>query len=457
MRRSRFTEGSRFGLVLAALFLGTISTTAWSDVIVLRGGGEIQGKVVVDPKTPQTVQVLLLKGRKPLTFQKAQILEVIRKPSALDEYLVKKAQLSATAQAEYELGLWCDANRLSDLAKVHYEAALGHDESFEPAHKKLGHIPHEGHWLSPDEIRQGQGLVKDHGQWITEEKKAKRDESAQAAASQATWLRRIKMLRFAVLSGPEDRRREAESELMHIQEPEAVGPLVKALGKDPTPLRVLMVQVLGQIPGKESSRALVNALLADTEDDVRIAVVERLRDRDEPEIVRQLVQALRSRDIRVLNRSAWALGQLGAVMAVPRLSGSLWSTEERLILIPPEGEVAPPAGIAPAPVLMGMNQNFAAYLTGPAMAPGAVAYGAVSAPWLGAGPLGGGTYMGMGASPNRGPQPKYVTYTYQNVEVRAALQKLTGQDFGYDENAWRRWIKTSFNPNPTPVRQVPQP
>ncbi len=30
-------------------------------------------------------------------------------------------------------------------------------------------------------------------------------------------------------------------------------------------------------------------------------------------------------------------------------------------------------------------------------------------------------------------------------------------DFGYDGDAWRRWIKTSFNPNPTPVRQVRQP
>ena len=59
--------------------------------------------------------------------------------------------------------------------------------------------------------------------------------------------------------------------------------------------------------------------------------------------------------------------------------------------------------------------------------------------------------------PNRGPVPRVVTFSYENVEVLGALNKLTGEDFGYDETAWRRWIKASFNPNPKPVRQVPQP
>jgi hypothetical protein len=433
-------------------------TPAWGDEIRLRGGGEIQGKLIVDPRAPQTVQVLLLRGSKPLVLQKAQVLEVIPRPSPLDEYVVRKRELASSAQAEYELGTWCEGKGLADLARAHYEAALARNASFEPAHKKLGHILHDGQWLSRDDVRHGQGLVKYRGQWITEEEKAKRDGAAQAAAAQAGWLRRIKLLRQAILSAPEDRRREAESALMHIQEPEAVGPLVKALGKDPAPLRLLLAHVLGQIPGKESSRALVQVLLADPEDEVRTAVVEHLGGRNEPEIGRQLAQSLRSKDLRVVNRAAWAIGQLGLVLAVPRLVGALESSEERLILVPPDGESGGSAPVAlPGPVLMGLNQSFAAYLTGPSMAPGAVGYGATSVPWIGGVPPSGGTYFGVGAAPNRGPQPRYVTYTYQNVEVRGALQKLTGQDFGYDAAAWRRWIKTSFNPNPAPVRQVPQP
>jgi hypothetical protein len=50
-----------------------------------------------------------------------------------------------------------------------------------------------------------------------------------------------------------------------------------------------------------------------------------------------------------------------------------------------------------------------------------------------------------------------VPFTFQNIEVLAALVKLTGKDFGYDAAAWRHWLKTSFQPDPDPVRRVPQP
>jgi hypothetical protein len=144
-----------------------------SDTIVLRGGGEIQGKVIADPRKPDTVQVLLLKGRNPLTFQKQQILQVIPKASPLDDYVVKKQQVSATATAEFELGLWCERNQLTDLARAHYEAAIEHDKMYEPARKKLGHVQHGSQWLSQDEVRQVQGLVKYKGRWITEEERAR--------------------------------------------------------------------------------------------------------------------------------------------------------------------------------------------------------------------------------------------------------------------------------------------
>ena len=165
--------GDDSGRVLGAVVV-LVAALVWcgpgrTDVIVLRGGGEIQGKVIADPKKPDTVHVLLMKGRNPLTFQKKQILQVIPKPGPLDTYLDKETSLAPTAESEFALGLWCEQNQLADLAKVHYEAALARDRGFEPAHKKLGHVQHGSQWLSPDELRQLQGLVKFRGQWITEE------------------------------------------------------------------------------------------------------------------------------------------------------------------------------------------------------------------------------------------------------------------------------------------------
>ena len=153
---------------------------------------------------------------------------------------------------------------------------------FEPARKKLGHVQHGSQWLSPDELRQVQGLVKYKGRWVTEEARAKSEESAQLSAAQSTWARRIKMLRQAMVAGSEDRRREAEAELMQIREVEAVHPLVKVLGNDAAPLRSLLAHVLGAIPGKESNRALVDMLLAEPEDGVRNVILDRLKEHDEP-------------------------------------------------------------------------------------------------------------------------------------------------------------------------------
>ena len=249
MRRFCTADRGRSGRVLGAVVV-LVAALVWcgpgrTDVIVLRGGGEIQGKVIPDARKPDTVQVLLLKGRNPLSFLKKQVIQVIPKASPLDPYLVKRDKVGPSAQAEYELGLWCDQNQLGDLAKVHYEAALGYDKTFEPAHKKLGHVEHDGQWLSRDELKQVQGLVKYKGKWVTEEERAKRDESAQVTATQASWVRRIKLLRQAIASGSTDRRREAENELMQISEPEAVLPLVKVLGKDEVPMRLILRDVLG--------------------------------------------------------------------------------------------------------------------------------------------------------------------------------------------------------------------
>ena len=291
--------------------------------------------------------------------------------------------------------------------------------------KKLGHVQHGSQWLSPDELRQVQGLVKYKGRWITEEARTKSEESAQLSAAQTSWVRRIKILRQAMVAGTEDRRREAEAELMQIREVEAVHPLVKVLGNDVATLRTLLAHVLGAIPGKESNRTLVDMLLAEPEDDVRNTILDRIREHDEQGTIPQLVKALRSENVKVVNRAAWALGNLQAVTSVPALVAALVSTEDRVVIGPTEAEAqaANSAGnIGPGPVLMGMNRSTLAYLTPPAMAPGVVAYGAVAVPYLSQDQLTGGLLSSLPPA-GRGPVPRILTYTYQNVEVLGALHQ----------------------------------
>jgi len=458
-RRRSFVAKARAGLGLVLLSgsiaWGAVPVISRADTIVLRGGGQVQGKVLPDPQNENRLQVWLLQGRKPLSFLKAQIVEVIPKASPLDDYFEKSKRAPQTVQAQYDLGAWCEQNKLADLAKIHYESALTIDKSFEPAHRKLGHVFHDGYWLSRDDLSAVQGLVKYKGRWISTEEKAKRMAEEETAATQTSWVRRIKILRQAIVNGPDGRRREAETQLMAIRDSNAVKPLLQVLGNDEPPQRILLAHVLSAIPGNDATAALVKQILAEPTSEVRTVIFEKLKDRDETGIVPQLVRALSSSDIQVINRAAWTLGNLGAVEVVPKLIPVLLTHEQRLLMVTRDNPNQPAIGVPGVPMVpLAMNNNSIALQTPPVVNQGAVAFGMMSLP---AYALPYGFSMNVGAQIDNRPDLRLFTFTFRNTEVLAALEKMTGQDFGYDLESWRHWVSREFNPSPRPARRVIQP
>jgi hypothetical protein len=450
-----------FGLLIGvAMAIAWENPRARADLIELRGGGQVQGKAVPDPQNKDRVQVWLLRGRNPLSFQKGQVVKVIPQESPLDDYVVKRAKAPATAAAQFELGSWCEENKLADLARAHYETALKLDASLDAAHRKLGHLYQDGAWLTRDDVNAAQGLVKYKGRWVTADEKTKRENAEQTTAAQVSWLRRIKVLRQAILNGPNDRRREAESQLMAIRDADAVAPLVRVFGEDDPPRRILLALVLSSIGGPQATKALIRRVLDEPDSDVRSATLEHLKQRDEAGVPGQFARALASENVIVINRAAWALQNLGVVEAVPRLVSVLITREDQIVMIPPGETYNGPVSEVSAGGLIprAANNSGVVFSTPPQVSNGAVAYGLMAVPYYQMGsPSIGASPMNVGAQIKGGPEPKVVTFTYRNVEVLSALQKLTGQDFGYDVESWRRWIARSFNPNPTPARRVPQP
>jgi hypothetical protein len=435
-----------------AITVGLGPAAVQADTITLRGGGQVEGKVVPDPKDKDRVQVWLLTGRKPLSMKKVQIVEVVAKPTALDAYFDKKKKAAGTPQSQYDLGIWCEQNKLVDLAKLHFEDALSIDKSFAPAHKKLGHVYHGGYWVTRDELNAIQGLVKYKGRWVSAEERSQRMADDKLLADKREWVARIKMLRQSIVSSSTDRRREAESQLMAIREGEAVAALLYVLGSDEEPMRILLSQVLSVIPEEPATLGLVKQILAEPSPTLRPIIFEKLKERDRPTVVRALVRALGSNQIMTINRAAWTLNNLSADDAVPALIRALLTYEQRIIMVPPNNNNGP--SIAGSPLVpIGINNGGAAFMTPPAVAPGVVAFGTVSTPAY-ATP---GIFQSVGAQINTEPEPRVVTFTYRNTEVLAALQKLTGQDFDYNVPAWREWMSREYNPKPKATRKVPQP
>ena len=488
---------TRFRRAIAAVVIATLvwASPTRADKIVLRGGGQIKGKILpADPKRPSRVTVLTERGKTPLTFEKTQIAEIIPETGPLDGYLSRREKASATdAKAQYDLGVYCEENKLADLARMHYEAALKADDGFAPAHEKLHHVLHGDRWLTGDEIKEAQGLVKYKGKWVTVGVRDQKEKQVATTAEQASWVRRLKLLREALLSGIDDRRREADAQLMSINEPIAIGPLIKVFGSDPPPVRSMLARFVGAIDGPEASAALVSKFLNEDEPEVRLSFVDEILRRADAEVTKRLVTGLRSDAPDIVNRAAWALAKLNAVKTVPSLINVLVQTKTVIEAIDGGGQPGAmggssvnPGGLPPPGLGRGAGRTGAApggmngmvpYPTYAAAGPGGVAAlvpsvgsystgaaldnsGIAGLSSSGSGMIGSGSGLSNGAGApglGSGRMPSMVFYTIQNGEVLAALIKMTGQDFGYDVDAWKRWLRTSFRPDSAPARHVPQP
>ncbi|MCP5787141.1 hypothetical protein NL329_29930, partial [Klebsiella pneumoniae] len=90
------------------------------------------------------------KSKTPITFRPDQITGIVPEATPLDEYVARRTKPRDTAQAEFDLGVWCEEQKLADLATAHFEAAVRKDPEFVPAQEKLGRTLVNGKWLDAD-------------------------------------------------------------------------------------------------------------------------------------------------------------------------------------------------------------------------------------------------------------------------------------------------------------------
>src|SRR5207237_868855 len=112
--------------------------------------------------------------------------------------------------------------------------------------------------------------------------------------------------------------------------------------------------VLSLIVGLEVSTALVRRILDEANSEVRSVMFDHLKQREEAGVVGLFARALGSEAIPVINRAAWALGNLNAVEAVPGLISVLITTQQRIVYEPPPSAAAAgPAipALGPGPTL----------------------------------------------------------------------------------------------------------
>lgn len=448
----------RWGSPLLAALAAIPSARA--DVFELTGGGKIEGVALPDPAPEGLILIQTAGSKVPLRFHKEQIRQVIRKPSPLDDYLKLREQAGKDAEANFQLGKWCEKQKMGGLAGLHFEAAIAADPDHAGAREKLGHVHHHGEWLTTDELKVKQGWIKYKGRWMSPEEKDKLDQDESRVAENAAWARRVRVHLDALRRGPTDRYQQAEAAILAIEDPLAVPALVKGFAKEKPELRMLMGRALAGIPGQESSRAMTDRLLVETDASVRSVLKEELSRRSDPAPIAQFVRALKSEDQAVRGRAADALAGLQARRAVPSLIDSLVTVKRRLIFteepVPADGG-GTGIGFSSIGSVPSNGQGGLVSGTSTGVATTATAVTAPGVSVLVPQPMAIGAGIGLGQGVRTQPATRVVTKVFQNPEVLRALRTLTGEDFAYDVGAWKRWLAAAFQSSNEVRRRVPQP
>lgn len=403
------------------------------DVVVLKSGGELRGELLAEPSTrtpsktaggapdaaASTVTIRTVFGAL-VTVARDEVESVARRRVVLEEHETLSRAAPDTVSAQCELAEWCRDRSLSKERALHLQRVIELDPDHVAAHRGLGHIRHEGRWTTNEQVMTARGYVKYKGKFVLPQELELIEAEERDNESEKAWHKRVHLWRLWLDSDRIDRQVEGLNELRSIRDSDAVTALARKFKDDPRePMRLLFVEILSKIEGDKPIAPLVQQSLKDDSQLVRNASVRGVRSVNATAALPIYLRALKNEKNLIVNRAASALGQLGEENVIPLLIEALITRHRYKVLVPAQNtsmgtDGSMSSGVAPLP------PDVAALLA--------------------TGQLPNGVQV---ITP--GPQPRMKQVTIQkdeqNPSVLSALGTLTGENFGYNEQAWRNWLR----------------
>jgi hypothetical protein len=287
--------------------------------------------------------------------------------------------------------------------------------------------------VDPDhaEARKALGFIHDKGQWVKRGGRPRPDPAIKKARQQAKaqddrirkaiaeWFVQVKATYRGRLEGESDpsskRFRDGREQILAIRDALAIPAITSILSTGSDLVRRLMVESLAQFEEDEATMNLVVVTLLDPSPDLRKTAAVELVERKDPRIIGTLRDALHSDEEAVLRNASTALGLLKAREAVEDLIPRLSIQTRQNVL------VTGPVYLDSIWHVFGGSRRYRFdndYLW---YEPASI------------GCLGPGTILGTEAW-----HEVHLVSIYR-TEVQEALIKITGQNFGFDADAWRLW------------------
>lgn len=377
----------------AAIALGSTSEI-FADIIELRDGGVLVGKVL-NPTGGLTVQIETEDG---------SVIELDRKLTRIRvsmdrelEYIHSVNQLGDSIEDHRAAVEQCVKEGLQTLANAHRERIVELDPSDKHSWDHLKYYKDEasGKWLRREVIMHRRGLIKgEKGNWYTWQEKALMDLEHKYTELRVAAEKELHQ-RLRGLEGSPKQRAEAQSYFQNLNEPLVIGKLLKLFSEDRSQDRAFYMRLLLQMPPRAVASAMISIAMEEQDINFVNEAIGFLDGSDE--VVREMALAVfegKLQNKKSRDRAAYCMATLADERFISMLIGSLLSDE----LVVPAG---PPGALN-----AGVGRD-------------------------------GGVGFGAGA-------PKPQKQLVQHKQVLATLSQLTGQNFGYDIQAWQYWFAKTY-------------
>jgi len=365
-------------MVLAAFVL-CLPPDAWSaETFLLKTGGRIEGEWLNRRENPRETFIIRTNTGGVLSFDRHLVERVLEQSP--DEMLYEQIRHTYpdTVAGHEALAKWCLEKELHPQRRVHLERIIELDRNHQEARAALGYTKEAGEWLTRDELMASRGMIMYRGRYRTRQEIEIWERERKAELAEKEWYRRLKMWRDWL-----DSADKFAAGVENIKQ-----------------VKLLLIDVLAQIPALAADRLLVERSLKDQDQEVRLSCLDQVVEKKTPAILQMYISALKSKDNIEVNRAALALREVGDKDAIPALLDALVTEHKYVINTGNPGQ---------------MTSTF--------------------------NPRGGG---GGGGLTFGGGGPKIIKRDLQNKAVRDALIVLTeGQNFGYEVEDWKRWYASS--------------
>ena len=417
------------------LFQLAVCTSARADLIKLQNGGEVRGRIVagtVPNRSNSDSIVLETLAGVTVTIARGDTKFLTMRPLAVEEYETRARRVEDTLQAHWDLSEWCRLQGLSKQREHQLLLVVERDPHHDRAQTALGRVWHEGAWVDRDEMMATRGYVKYKGRYVTVQELDLIQKTADELATEREWFQKVRIWHGWVGGRHEERYRQGLVALQQIDDPHAAPAIIRFLCEDKQrEMRNLGVTLLSKLAGPKGAAGLIKLSLYDSDGDVRYASLNGIAEVDFEFAQNAYVRELRGSLNPVVCRAASGLARVGDQRAVGPLIDALVTSHRYQV------QTNVPAGQAYSGSTDGSTggQSLMSGTLPPevelAMRTGQLPQGAVIAP-----PIGGGTMP---------RKTVVVTVNQPNQEALSTLQKLTGQNYGFDERTWRLWWAAEKN------------